>query len=209
MVRSAAIQNPNATSDHLKIGLNDPAVHNRIAADLAIKHRESSYYKTLHESFENDIYSDSWNTKRDLFDNAQSRTPEEINMGLDDQDESIRAMAARHPNASEQNITKALNDPDDIVRQKAILSWSPNITSEHLSKALDDPSWLVRRAAVQHPRATIEHIAKGLSDPDGDVRLKAVEHKLVTKAQLKAAVEDDDRHVSFIAFQQLKSRFPT
>ena len=46
----------------------------------------------------------------------------------------------------------------------------PNATKENIDKALNDEEAYVRREAIKHPNATKEHIDKALNDEDADVR---------------------------------------
>jgi HEAT repeat protein len=97
-----------------------------------------------------------------------SATPKEIDKALNYKyDPWVRELAARHPNASSENIFKAMNDEEWYVRLTALQH--PNVTVEHINKALVDKDWHTRLAVITHPNATAEHLYNALKDKDGDV----------------------------------------
>ena len=61
----------------------------------------------------------------------------------------IRASAASNPNATEEQLDKAIGDEYNRVRSNAAAN--PNATKEQLDKAMGDDYWSVRRNAKDHP----------------------------------------------------------
>jgi t-SNARE complex subunit (syntaxin) len=115
-------------------------------------------------------------------------TPENITKALDHKDRFVRQKAIEHPNATVEHITKALNDEDPDVRKKAIQHLKA--TPEHITKALDDKDQWVRIFAIIHPKATPEHITKALDHKDRFVRQKAIEHPNATVEHITKALDD-------------------
>ena len=137
--------------------------------------------------------TDSKNYKLMNITDNPNATAEQLNKALNDPDRDVRAVAAQHPNATAEHLNKALNDPVDRVRAAA--AGNPNATAEHLDKAINDPEDRVRWAAAQHPNATAEHLDKALNDPDRDVRAVAAQHPNATAEHLDKAINDPDRDV--------------
>jgi hypothetical protein len=112
-----------------------------------------------------------------------------------------------HPNATSDDITKALNDEDPSVRLSAIRH-PTKVTPEHITKALNDEDRNVRVVASLHPKVTPEHnvkisksIDKDLNDIDPDVRVAASLHPKATSEQLTKALNDEDRSVRQMAIE--------
>lgn len=60
------------------------------------------------------------NVRREFFyDRNKNVTPEQIHKALDDKDSTVRHFAISHPNRSRENLEKARNDPDHLIRYAA------------------------------------------------------------------------------------------
>ena len=118
-------------------------------------------------------------------------TAEDIDLYLDHKDcWEVRYYAIQHPNASIQQIDKALNDGDIRIRETAIRH--PNATREHIDKALNDKYWDVRVAAIEHPNASSQQIDKGLDDKERYVRVAAIRHPNASSQNIDKGLNDKD-----------------
>jgi hypothetical protein len=79
-------------------------------------------------------------------------TPSQIDAALDHPDISVRRAAISNPNASSDNITKALGNKGEIIRVSA--AEHQNATPEHLEHAMSG-NYSMRRAVAIHPNALI------------------------------------------------------
>ena len=72
--------------------------------------------------------------------------------------ESVAEKAARHPNASSENLDKALEHHDRNVRKN--VASHPNAQEHHLRKAIDDKDDIVVARALKHPNAPKDEVEK-------------------------------------------------
>ncbi len=174
--------------------------------------RHPGFYKTVENHFNKINGNDFFYAKKnpDVYDDDgnlvkinPNASKEQINKALNDKDWHVRITAIRHPNATKENIDKALDDKHWIVRDAAIQH--PNATKENIDKALNDENWRVRDAAIWNTNATKEHIDKALNDENSDVRFSAIQHPNVTKKHLDKALNDENEYIRESAKNRLKS----
>ncbi len=140
------------------------------------------------ETIDTILSSNDKNKKRTVM-SSDVVTPEQISKALDDKDPILRDLAIQHSNATAEHISKALGDKDPGFRKKALRN--PNATAEHISKALDDKDPKVRVAAIRNLNATAEHISKALDDVATGVRWGAAEHPNATPEHISKALKDE------------------
>ena len=103
-----------------------------------------------------------------------SATPRHIDMALEKHMPiATRVAAAEHPNATEENLLKALDDNEVDVKQEAI--YNKNATEKVIDKALDSGAVIVKLNAVMHKNATKANLEKALRDPNDRIS-KMVQH---------------------------------
>ena len=124
-------------------------------------------------------------------------TKDDLNKALDDKNWNVRMAAAEHPNATNEHIDKALDDKDHYVREAA--AKNPNANENHINKALDDKDDNVRLAAAKHPNASEKNINKALDDKDDNVRGAAAEHPKATNEHIDKALNDGESDVRIAA----------
>ena len=138
--------------------------------------------------------------KANIIFNNPHVTPEQITKALDDKDVIVRERAIQHSNVTPEQITKALDDKNAGVRDRAIKH--PNVTPEHISKALNDNNRFVRQEAIKHPNVTPEHITKALNDEHHEVRWEAIRHPNVTPEHISKALNDKSVHTRELAIRR-------
>jgi hypothetical protein len=120
-------------------------------------------------------------------------TQENIIKALNNKSGYLRGEVIRHPKATPEHINKALDDVFEDIRVSAIRH--PNATQENITKALNDKSNYVRDTATRHPNVTPEHITKALADPHWSVRAGAIRHPNVTPEHINKALADKSEYV--------------
>ena len=89
-------------------------------------------------------------------------------LNSDSNDSHTRFLAARHKNASSDNIHKAINDENDGVSMEA--ASHPNATAEHMKTASESKHVLARRIAAKSEKTSPEVLHKLSTDSDSSVR---------------------------------------
>ena len=102
-----------------------------------------------------------------------------------------------HPAMSAKHISKALTDPNHVVRWQAINH--PDATEEHLSKALADPHPTVRYKALTHPNMTTKLLDGVMKSGNADDRYQAARHNKTSPEALVKAANDPDMKVRVAA----------
>ena len=111
MVRDAAIKNKNATPKNIDKALDDEDSSIR---KVAVSHRRAS------EDNINKALKDKRPDVRDAAIKHEKATPKNIDNALgSEHSETTRYLAASHPNASEENLRKALQDDNPSVQNAA------------------------------------------------------------------------------------------
>jgi t-SNARE complex subunit (syntaxin) len=119
--------------------------------------------------------------------------------------------AILHPNASEKDISKALDHENFEVRRVALTH--PKVNTEHISKALKDKFFVVRNRAIAHPKATEQHITKALKQENESNsfseneahRVYAISNPNVTEKHLDSALNDSSPYVRETAIKNPKA----
>lgn len=213
LVRNAAIRHPSTSAETLSTIYNNNQDENGWSTRRVVLSHKNAPQHILRHAIEHGTRSDvEAAIKNDIADadtinfavthNAPSThdaiaehpnaTPHALNILLHNhgfQNQYSAAKAARNRNASPDNITKAMNHNESMVRAEAIRN--PNATTEHLFNAMRDTDSNVGRNAFQSPKITPEHIEMGINHASPTVRAAAVMHKNATKEQLDRAI----RHV--------------
>jgi HEAT repeat protein len=195
-VGAAATKHPNLNSNHIEKLLN--STHND---HIRLLHTAMLHKKVTSEQLHRGIEHSDLGVNASTLENDKIK-PEHIDKALDMkgfQYENVRENAIEHPNASSENIHKALNDSYSLIRRLAIQH--PNATPEHIDKALDDPSDIVRENAIQHPNVSPENITKSLDDPSDSVRGIAVSHPNATPEHIDKALDDPNEIVRRLAIE--------
>ncbi len=122
----------------------------------------------------------------------ETNNREHIDKGLDHWDSKIRQAAAFNPNATKDQIHKAL---DDIEAVRGAAMGNPSATKEHLDRGIIDESAFVREEAAASHNATKEHLDMALNDQDEFVRQAAAENPNATKQHLDKALVDENKYV--------------
>lgn len=136
-------------------------------------------------------------------------TPELILHGLKDQEGEIRTSVAKHPNNTPETIDKALDDRNEHAYTAREAARHQNASSENLMKALEHPDSVVREHAARHQNATEAHIDKAFQDSDQGVRHEAVLNPNTSIEKIRNALEKDPHHrVRYAAIETLLKRDP-
>lgn len=132
-----------------------------------------------------------------------------IDVALNFTDSILRTYAAKHPNATDSQIYRALNDVPS-VRASAVLN--PSAKIYHLDKAIDDVDPSVRMNVLMNPNHTLQHIDKALNDDNYIVRHAAILSDKITKRQMQSAIDSgivSSEFVSAINPKKFKEYFST
>lgn len=175
----------------------------KIVSPIQLLHANTSLKDTHIGKFLFDHYPNSTH-----FVNADRKALEK---GLTHTDPFMRELAIGHPDATEDDITNALNDPIETVRKMAMRH--PKATVDHITKALKDSSPIVRAQAILHNNVTPKHISSVLDtadyyddDPDdATIRKFAAQHKNASFGNIKQALFDPNRTVNMAASKNKNS----
>ena len=114
--------------------------------------------------------------------------------------------AAAHPNASAENLHKALR-PDNSYETRSAALNNPNIRAEHLVPLVRDPEHWIRERALSHPKMDEGTIHKLLDHPDPEVRGETMLHATnINQDHLNRAVKDPDPHIASHALVHPRAR---
>ena len=141
--------------------------------------------------------------------------PSDLNIFANSEDPGIRQLAATNTNATSEQISKGIQDPNKDVRStwlshknmapghfavamkdkspknRAKLMSHANATPEMIKHAImKDKAEMVREAALHSPNATpelISHVA--LNDPSESMKLAAMKHKKAPESLVNTALE--------------------
>lgn len=131
-------------------------------------------------------------------------THEDIDRGLDDSEHKVRQAAASHPNASKENLDKAMSIDDSLAFTAAN---HRNISSEHLDKLIYHPNRGVRYSAAQNDNLSTESISKIMSGNDTRMREYAIKNRNATQEHIHKALDGDDIHISRNAMRNNSAGF--
>jgi hypothetical protein len=234
-VQRAAIENKNATPEHIEKAMNSDkwtlraraAAHKNATADQLTKALHDKHEDVRLAAISNEhnpnvnashvglgIHENQPSIVREFAAGHKAATPEHINTALNDGGEHltstnrrIRSYAASNPNASSENIHRAMDHDQHIsIRSRGL--HNPNATGEHVMKALSDPDVDMKVDAVRHKKVTAEHLDKAASDPSISVKYEVINHPLATKEHMKRAMEGAQNQ-TFLnhAQEKLRTRF--
>lgn len=181
-LRARGVAHKNATSDQITRGLHDEHEDVKLSAIS----NEGPNSNASHVGL--GIHPSQPDIVREFAAAHSKATPEHINTALNDTNRRVRAYAASNPNASSENLHRAM-DHDQHVSIRSRGLGNTNATAEHVMRALDDPDTHVRIDALRHKAVTPEHLDKAVSDPAMHVRYEAMDHPLATAEHVKKAME--------------------
>ena len=181
-LRARAVGHKNATAEHLTKGLQDDHENVRMAAIA----NEGPNSNASHVGL--GIHPSQPDIVREFAAGHSKATPEHLNTALNDANQRVRSYAASNPNASSENLHRAMDDDQHVgIRSRGLMN--PNATAEHVMRGLDDTDSNVRIDAIRHKKVTPEHIEKAVTDPAMHVRYEAMDHPLATQEHVKKAME--------------------
>lgn len=88
-------------------------------------------------------------------------------------------MAATHPNIDNTQLTKAVNDTDEIVNTLALTNHK--ITPEHIDHITDRSNLKLIEQALSHRNATAANFNKVAKHDDAYVRNSLIDHPGIKK----------------------------
>jgi hypothetical protein len=161
MIRGAAVNNENASSENIHRGLSDPDIDVRMMAFGNPNLQPEHLTRILQ-----DKTGSAWMRAKVFSWHHAKLTPEHIAIGLNDVDRSVRGGAAIYAVLPE-HITRALQDQDTHVRGNAVRNL--NLRPEHVDLALKDQDPYIRERVLRSPVATKEQLYRGLQDTNSSV----------------------------------------
>jgi hypothetical protein len=221
-VRSAAMDNPNLNQDHIKHVLTHEK-DDDVAAKVAHRARGENLNLALnHPSYEvqsRALLNNPNITANHLTNIMKTGNPDikiaalksnkitqsHIDHAIDDDDHSVAAIAARHPKASDENISKAISN-SWLVATAALEN--PNVKSHHVDKALEHPLRAVNAAAAGHDLLDPSKLPELIDHPARQVSMAAINNKNIDdshKSQILSHTNPEIREQGFA----LKNLNPT
>lgn len=135
ITRMHAFRSHHAQDHHIDLGIRDPSL------DVAISAADNRNAKAHHLDYS---YNRGLQHQKDKSDPLS---------GI-----RLRSVSARHPNASEELKSKALDDQEQVVRAAA--AENPTLASHHIDKAISDSSIHVVGAGFRNPNIQPHHVDK-------------------------------------------------
>ena len=84
-----------------------------------------------------------------------------------------RRAISKIPNLKPEHLEIMSRDPDHVVIGNAAMN--PNATDDQIERAINHPHWFVRACAIENPKIQAHHLQKLIDDEDKDVKVEAEE----------------------------------
>lgn len=208
----AALQNPNTTADQLHHVLDTSGSH-RTKRDVFLSPNANSSHieKAIQHSVRDQDY--------DLLDRAiehPSATPKQIDQ-ISGMHRSLSRSALEHPNVTPWNIDRWLDSDEPSLKQGA--ARHPKASDQNITKALSggmEKSPATFHAALENPNIKPHHVEGLLNHPDRTVRYnvlasKGLDANLIHKVldtekeprMLRAVVRDSNKNINGSHIQKI------
>lgn len=186
-LRGSLLRNPRAPKDVLKYAI-DNGSHMEIKHALSNPNTDADMLRYSVEKHPTHIYNAIQNP---------NATPDIIDKGLDDkgwENQYGMQQAAGHPNASKENLHKALKSKIPLVR--ATVVDHPNADESHIKTALNDDDYYVAGQALKHHLITSEHLHDVIVNNNGEVHPMIKDlvfsHEKLSQDDLNKATSSND-----------------
>lgn len=131
-------------------------------------------------------------------------TPEDIDRGLNDSNHKVRHAAASHPNASKENLDKAMSIDNNLA---FVAANHRNASSDQLDKLIYHPSSAVRHSAADNGNLSAESISKIMSGNDIRMKEYAIKNRNATQEHILKALDDNDTYINRNAMRNKSAGF--
>lgn len=89
------------------------------------------------------------------------------------------------------SLDELLNS-NSVTTRASVFSKSNKPNEENINKALDDKEVIIRYMAIKHKNATEANINKALDNSNLGIKITAMRHKNATKANIEKAMLDPE-----------------
>ena len=116
-----------------------------------------------------------------------------------------KILAVKHPQATEEHISKGLDDNEGESYIARTAMENKNATINNISKGLEHPNWDVNLAAAKHPNNNQATIHQALSHKEDSVRSAACAHENATPINIAKGMKDSNKYVAHNAMDNLNA----